>query len=135
MEHRGPPVTHTFKHGQPDEVSFESGPVYPISAPVTIKNASPLPVFLLDVELYAVHPTDGYVLAGAYQFPHVVVGEFHMVEIMTPQMVESVIGVLNDVPGSDRGPSQLRIGWSFEDIAGVRWRREPDGLLVEVPRD
>lgn len=135
IEYRGPRRSHTFRPGFPDEFTVDPGPVHPVSLPVTIKNASPLPVFQFHVELYAVDPRDNSsILAGTYRHPTVIVGEILNVETITPDVVQTVIPVLDALPGTADRPSDFRLGWTFEDIAGVRWRRHPDGFLTEIPK-
>ena len=134
--HRGPRITVS---GVGNETQ-EPGVVCPESIPVTIRNASDLPIFGLTVDVYIGDPNqEEVVLGGRYkvlddQNGTAVLGTLKDVEVVNPEMVESMSRAIALRPGSTSGPSPISIGWSFKDNAGVLWCKQPGRVLEEQAR-
>lgn len=138
ITHRGPLNTVTFAPGSSvGQTTRGPGVVYPESIPVTIRNASEVPVYDLTVDVYiGDSKVEEPVLGGRYKVVDVqnglaVLGTLADVEVVTPELVESMVRVIETRPGADDEPSPIVIGWSFRDNAGVRWSRLPGGRLEE----
>ena len=137
IESQGPRITLKVEPGKVP-VETKEGVCHPISIPVTVRNASPLPVHEVHVEIYFQDTRDGsWVLGGRHLVVDdasgiAIVGTREDMEIMTPDMVESMVPVLERLPGADAGPIPIGIGWSFRDNAGQRWRRGPGRPLAPI---
>lgn len=131
MPQIGQKIAHTWGPGdRVGTVTHSPGPTFPTSIPVTIRNTSDLPVFSLSVDLYAVDPADGaLVLIQSHEYPTPVVDTIESYEIATPEFVEGMLRSLNEIPAATQGPLTYRVGWTFEDVSGRRWRRVPGSEL------
>lgn len=117
----------------------ESVSVVPSRVSVTIRNASLLPIngFQLEFWVRAPGTSDPLVFAGSYmQAIGLIPPETTTsVEIDDGNLLRELTGpALSLIVGSHDGPSDLFLGWSFIDNAGVRWRRSPRGAITEDSR-
>jgi hypothetical protein len=123
-------VTVDFGPGQTQGVERQQPqPVLPEHIPVTVRNASPLPIHALRLEFYVRAPAsaDAWMYAGHFERG-----------LVPPQTTERVVAddlglweemsrVLDRIPGSHDESADIGIGWSLRDNAGVRWRRAAGG--------
>lgn len=135
IESIGPQVTIKWEPGEPARQSQAAGVIYPTSIPVTIRNASALPVYAMAIDIYFGDPsTEVAVLGGRYEVQDevrglAVFGTIEGIEVATPDVVASMVSVLKTLPGPRDEPRTVSIGCSFKDNAGLRWRRNPGGGL------
>ncbi|MEP9364653.1 hypothetical protein ABLE68_16925 [Nocardioides sp. CN2-186] len=136
---RGPLVTVEMPAHGPNVITQAPGPMFPETIPVTIGNASSLPVFNVAIDVYIPdRESDGFVrLARAHpEQGRVARGEVEIENIVTPELVEQMIAVLEKDPPPE--PTEggfaptISLGWSFRDVAGVRWIRVPGKELEPV---
>lgn len=136
IESQGPLVTVELVPGQPTRQTQAPGVVHPIKMPVTVRNASLLPIYGLSVEVY-VGEQGNPQLAGWHEVTTVehgraIVGTLRDVDITTPELIESMKPVIAAVQGFKQEPPRVTIGWSFKDNAGIWWRHRPDGRLEDL---
>lgn len=115
IPHHDPLTTITFA---PDSTFGEKtrgpGVAYPTRIPATIRNASEAPVYNLTVDVYIGDPNvEEPVLGGQHRVEDVknglaILDTIEDLEIVTPQLVESMVRVIEPRPGSpmNRRPSR-----------------------------
>lgn len=138
----GPLVTTNFTGDNPSpQVTRSPGVVRPTSIPVTVHNASPVPVWHLYVEVWFSGMSAGSAMTLAAAFKVMgeadgiaVMGRTSGIEIATPELVGDMVRVLEMIPGADEAPVNAGIGWSFQDNAGQWWRRHPSGRLEPLDK-
>jgi len=135
----GGQVTLSWTPGGSQAKARESVPVVPARVSVTVRNASLLPVSGFQLEFWVRAPgtSDPLAFAGSYmQTIGLIPPEMTtIVEIDDANLLRDLTGpALSLIVGSQEGPSDLFLGWSFIDNAGVRWRRSPSGAIAEDSR-
>ncbi|GAA2146445.1 hypothetical protein GCM10009844_22520 [Nocardioides koreensis] len=138
MEWVGPRISSTFVPGSSLPVTTRGqGVVYPTSIPVTVQNASQVPIYHLRVEVF-VGPSASTAVPGAAcevsdrATGVAVLGLTGPIEIVSPKFVGDLTPALESLPDAAKRPPGLYLGWSFQDNAGQWWRRLPTGDLVRL---
>jgi hypothetical protein len=126
-------VTETFGPGGDVIRIQEPVPVVPEKIAVTYQNASALQVERFRVEIYFRAPggSDPWMFGGGARRGVVPPNTMEQFQIEDRDLQQRMRQTLTLIPGSQSAPSDVAIGWSFVDSAGISWRRLPG----EGPRE